>query len=190
MFTTVALCLMAFSPEDDARAVLVLSALSKKESPPLPKEPEKKVRLECACDCGCSTGAPCVCLSSVKPPKKLPEVPPPPVVKQEVKTQVITVPVLTHRQPMGHTHTCVNGHTWDHAMTAGHNCPICGAAQYVQDRTPRMVTVRTTTTRVVPVTTQATLPIAVPGRATTQYPANPFQSGGGCASGNCPNARR
>ncbi len=50
-----------------------------------------------------------------------------------------------------HTHTCINGHTWDHSVTTGHNCPICGASQFVQDRTPRPVTIVQRVPVVVPV---------------------------------------
>ena len=55
------------------------------------------------------------------------------------KTQAATVDTVL-RSPVGHTHTCVNGHTWDHNMTAGHDCPVCGMAQYVQDQFPRPLT--------------------------------------------------
>lgn len=39
----------------------------------------------------------------------------------------------------GHTHTCANGHTWNHATHAGHDCPVCGLSQYIQDPVPRAV---------------------------------------------------
>lgn len=45
------------------------------------------------------------------------------------------------RAPIGHTHTCAHGHTWDHAVTASHNCPACGMAVYRQDSPVRMVNV-------------------------------------------------
>lgn len=54
-----------------------------------------------------------------------------------------TQTVWSTRQPIGHTHTCANGHTWDHQANSGHTCLICGLSQYVQDSSPRMVTVRT-----------------------------------------------
>lgn len=63
----------------------------------------------------------------------------PPVVR------TVTVEVLTYsfRPPIGHTHThCV---TWDHAAHDGHDCPVCGRMVYVQDPTPRPVTVITRT---------------------------------------------
>ncbi len=76
---------------------------------------------------------------------------------------VKTVPtVATARQPSGHTHTCANGHTWDHSVTAGHNCPVCGLSQYVQDARPRAVTAG-----------------AVSAPRTYSLPS------GGCANGNC-----
>jgi hypothetical protein len=46
------------------------------------------------------------------------------------------------RAPIGHTHTDRNGHTWDHTANPGHVCQFCGATQYVQDRSPRMVTIQ------------------------------------------------
>ncbi len=53
---------------------------------------------------------------------------------------------VTTRAPQGHTHSCPRcGTTWDHASNPGHNCPKCGAAQYVQDSSPRPVTVFTRT---------------------------------------------
>jgi hypothetical protein len=48
---------------------------------------------------------------------------------------------ISSRAPVGHTHTCANGHTWDHSVTAGHDCPTCGLPQYVQDTAPKRVTV-------------------------------------------------
>lgn len=48
---------------------------------------------------------------------------------------------VSSRAPIGHTHTCANGHTWDHQANAGHTCQTCGLSQYVQDRTPRRVTI-------------------------------------------------
>lgn len=34
----------------------------------------------------------------------------------------------------GHTHTCANGHTWDHTMDNGsHKCPSCGLMQFNVD---------------------------------------------------------
>ena len=52
--------------------------------------------------------------------------------------------VTTYRSPVGHTHTCRNGHTWDHMENPSHVCKICGASQYYQDRTPQMVPITRT----------------------------------------------
>lgn len=49
---------------------------------------------------------------------------------------------FSFRQPVGHTHTCVSGHSWDHAANAGHVCEFCGESQYTQDAFPRPVLVR------------------------------------------------
>lgn len=36
--------------------------------------------------------------------------------------------------PLDHTHTCANGHTWNHSMDGGtHVCPTCGLQQWIQD---------------------------------------------------------
>lgn len=93
---------------------------------------------------------------------------------------VIRIPALTTRAPVGsHTHTCANGHTWDHVANPTHTCQFCGLTQYVQDRSPRMVTVRTTSSTV-----------AAPRTAPQQYHEVMQMFQGGCPSGNCPNARR
>jgi hypothetical protein len=53
-----------------------------------------------------------------------------------------TVTTVSARAPVGHTHTCAAGHTWDHTMDGGsHRCPTCGLPQFVQDSVPRMVRV-------------------------------------------------
>ncbi len=60
---------------------------------------------------------------------------------------VVKAPVEVVRSPIGHTHTCPAGHTWDHSITASHNCPfvnadgtVCGLYQNTQDPFPRPVT--------------------------------------------------
>ncbi len=110
----------------------------------------------------------------------------PPAPKKKVEApatkQVISV---SYRQPQGHTHTCANGHTWDHAMTSGHNCPVCGLPQYVQDRSPRMVAVKTVKT--VPVSTQ-TKAEPYDDRVIPAFIREAYASG--CQGGNCPNLRR
>lgn len=61
-----------------------------------------------------------------------------------------TVREVTYRSPIGHTHTCARGHSWDHDANPTHVCRVtlpngqtCGLSQYVQDPTPRMVSVVT-----------------------------------------------
>lgn len=57
-----------------------------------------------------------------------------------MQVQVPTAPA--YRAPIGHTHTCAKGHTWDHVLNPGHNCQKCGLAQYMQDPFPRPVPLR------------------------------------------------
>ncbi|MBX9623835.1 MAG: hypothetical protein K2X82_08465 [Gemmataceae bacterium] len=58
----------------------------------------------------------------------------------------------------GHTHTCRNGHTWDHSQDGGsHRCPTCGESQNVVDQ---------------------------PGRETA--PPVRYSTGSGCPTGGCP----
>lgn len=92
------------------------------------------------------------------------------------------------RSPIGHTHTCKNGHTWDHSVTSGHSCPVCGVEQWIQDTRPR------------PVTAVSSSSGCASGNCPTAVAASPFtsgvkytigsSSGSGCATGNCPTARR
>ncbi len=52
----------------------------------------------------------------------------------------VTQPPSALRTPVGHTHTCANGHTWDHTMDNGtHVCPVCRLPQTSVDTVPRMV---------------------------------------------------
>lgn len=109
---------------------------------------------------------------------------------------------LTTRSPVGHTHTCPRcGTTWDHAANPGHNCPNCGTSQYVQDRSPRAVTVKA----VREVAQPASPPLESRGYSVPWMQATERQvyrqpqhgepplvisvgcsaSSGGCASGNC-----
>ncbi len=55
---------------------------------------------------------------------------------------------VTTRPAIGHSHTCANGHTWDHASNPSHICQfpvgengICGLEQRNQDSYPRPVMV-------------------------------------------------
>lgn len=105
-----------------------------------------------------------------------------------VNTKSVTRTVVTYRDPVGHTHTCVNGHTWDHQITPGHNCPQCGAYQNVQDRTPRKVTVIRT------VAVNASAPSPTPAspapQRTVQSPVFYFPATrANCPNGNCPYVR-
>lgn len=65
--------------------------------------------------------------------------------ENKVSVQIITEQTQTKtfstRSPIGHTHTCVNGHTWDHAANPTHTCKFCGSHQFVQDVTARPVTI-------------------------------------------------
>lgn len=88
--------------------------------------------------------------------------------------------VFSTRAARGHTHTCANGHTWDHAANPTHQCQFCGQNQYVQDRSPRPVTIRT-------VATDATLRPSTAAYAapqTTSFYSLPRASAG-CANGSC-----
>lgn len=109
------------------------------------------------------------------------------------QTSVVSSPiryqtVMATRSPQGHTHTCPNGHTWDHSATPGHNCPICGSAQFVQDRSPRMVTVMRTVKVETPEVAYASVPQTAPAiAAPAQTYLSPviYKARGGCANGSC-----
>ncbi len=99
---------------------------------------------------------------------------------------VITKTVVTTRSPVGHTHTDRNGHTWDHAANPTHTCQFCGATQYVQDTSPRPVTVM----RKVQVTVPETPPVppASPVLRTTTVATPVYalpQASSACANGQC-----
>lgn len=80
------------------------------------------------------------------------------------------------RNAIGHTHTCRNGHTWDHSVTSSHNCPTCGQYQNLQDPTPRKVPIQ----RVI----EVPAPVRVVPVQTTIRFAQP-----NCPNGNCPYVR-
>lgn len=129
----------------------------------------------------------------VRPSPTLPQAPP-------VKTYPADAPTppnvryKTFRPPVGHTHTCRNGHTWDHQVTAGHNCPTCGLYQNVIDGPRRAVetTVYTDATRDWHPTPTGTRVVTVQPDST--WPSSPEirytfpQSVGGCPNGQCPTA--
>lgn len=89
------------------------------------------------------------------------------------------------RIPVGHTHTCGAGHTWDHSANSSHNCiaPVertdgswgtCGLFQNYQDASPRMV-------HIFP-----TAPIAGKDRDDVFTDSRSLLTlGAGCANGNC-----
>jgi len=119
---------------------------------------------------------------------KPPPLPKPPVVKQTVTTRT----VLDHGYFTGHTHSCPNPNcpfrktygepfTWSHQMNAGHNCPHCGAAQYVASNRP------TTILREIPVAnaTPAKTAAQTITLATLQTSA---ASSSACANGQCSTA--
>lgn len=103
----------------------------------------------------------------------------PPKINQTVSQPVpVTryVTQATYRAPVGHTHTCANGHTWDHSVTDSHTCPVagCNLQQWTQDSYPRSVNTGGVTSYVTPA-----------GYST------PFATSGvtsGCVGGNCPTA--
>lgn len=112
------------------------------------------------------------------------------------------------RAPIGHTHTCANGHTWDHSANPGHQCQTCGQSQFVQDRTPRPVTVtvrqrirRSVVTSIPldpdppPIIRAASFTPAFvqPNKISVTVTApsqsySPSASGGGCSNGQCQSA--
>lgn len=82
-------------------------------------------------------------MASAAFPDPPPVTPDPPPVRRVTETRTETRIVTTTRSPHGHTHTCRNGHTWDHLANPTHVCQQCGASQTVQDARPRMVTTYT-----------------------------------------------
>lgn len=55
----------------------------------------------------------------------------------------VTQPTVaqSYAPTIGHTHTCANGHTWDHNTNPTHTCQVCGLQQYIQDPYPRTMCV-------------------------------------------------
>lgn len=91
--------------------------------------------------------------------------------------------VVSYRQPVGHTHTCNTcGTTWDHQANAGHNCPNCGRQQLIQDRSPRIVTVRHAQPLPQGQPTIQQSPVTAIQRSVNRATA-------GCPNGNCPYVR-
>lgn len=82
-------------------------------------------------------------------------------------TQFQEVTRVSYRAPVGHTHTCANGHTWDHSANPSHTCRECGQSQYYQDTSPKMV--RVVTRQRVPVAQPAARAAVYPQRPATDY---------------------
>jgi hypothetical protein len=117
-----------------------------------------------------------------------PNPPPQPAVLQYATvTKADVAKTATTRAPIGHTHTCANGHTWDHAANPTHTCQFCGLNQFVVDTRPRAVTVTAA-----PIVKQS-LPVrAVSYDHEWDYKTPPLLqslyssvSAGGCANGQC-----
>lgn len=113
--------------------------------------------------------------------------------KRLAGTAPITNPVSppTVRQAVGHTHTCRNGHTWDHTIDNGsHVCPTCGESQFVMDAVPKaIVTGGTATTQSGSTTTYTTLPQYQTGWTQTfGYSARSMQSASSFSQGGCSGA--
>jgi hypothetical protein len=106
------------------------------------------------------------------------------------RTAPITNPVSppTVRQAVGHTHTCRNGHTWDHTMDNGsHVCPFCGSPQFEVDAVPKAIV--TATTQSGSATTYTTLPQYQTGYTQTfGYSARSTQSTSSFSQGGCSGA--
>lgn len=117
-------------------------------------------------------------LGSPAPKAAPPKVAPPPAA-----AVAATKTVITHRAPIGHTHTCANGHTWDHQANPTHTCQFCGKTQYVQDSGARPVTVLSK----VQVESKQVAPVAPPVPATITFPQLRMRAvqSGGCANGQC-----
>ncbi len=109
------------------------------------------------------------------------------VVAKTATTRTVT----TTRAPVGHTHTCRNGHTWDHQENPTHTCRFCGLSQAVQDRFARPVTIIRTERVPQP------LPVGPELRPTqaVQYPTGAqviqrmMQPSSNCPNGQCPYVR-
>lgn len=87
--------------------------------------------------------------------------------KAKLKTVPVAIKVTRGVLGDGHTHTCANGHTWNHAVHAGHDCPVCGLPQFIQDPVPRQVNINGSVNRSI-ITTGS----------------------GGCANGQCGTPQR
>lgn len=118
----------------------------------------------------------------VKP--KDPEPDPPPEPKPPDPTPSVTEPAPPKakveyytRPPVGHTHSCKCGTTWDHTANPTHTCLYCGTSQFVVDNPPRPVTMQ----RVVG-SASIDIPSSNPSPATYIFPGS---SSAGCPNGQC-----
>lgn len=86
-----------------------------------------------------------------------------------------------YRRPVGHTHTCANGHTFDHKDGANkdHVCPHCGVVVTETDPRPRMV--KETVPGLEAVTTEG--PVTYQRVLTATI--TPQSIGSACANGSC-----
>jgi hypothetical protein len=94
----------------------------------------------------------------------------------------------TYRNPVGHTHTCANGHTFDHKDGANlnHVCPFCGLRDVDQDPRPRMVRERIPGTEAGGILTATITPRSGIEAMTTEGPVlYTLAPLGACANGSC-----
>lgn len=116
----------------------------------------------------------------------------------------VTRLVETYYETSGHTHTCANGHTWDHFHNPTHTCtalvvrdgkfepcgatpPINSRGNYVADpTTPRKMGVMTTMVRV-PITEAGPIIESPPVTRSVRVPVRLPQAN--CPNGNCPYVR-
>jgi len=90
----------------------------------------------------------------------------------------------------GHTHTCANGHTWDHTMDGGtHRCPVCGLSQYIVDSGSMRGSVQSGLTQETIYDNDGNAKQVWTMRSPQSASGTSIMGGcssGGCASGNCP----
>lgn len=87
-------------------------------------------------------------------------------------------PVVSYRQPVGHTHTCTScGQSWDHSMDShSHKCPFCGGypprspgGGFYADPSPRLIKVQVQKVQAQRAVASPVISFGIPG----------------CATGNC-----
>ncbi len=87
--------------------------------------------------------------------------------------KAVSVAVAGVRAPLSHTHTCSQGHSWDHVANPTHNCPVCGEYVTRVDSPSRMVNVN------------VAAPVAVTTVSEVSGSYYSISASGGCASGQC-----